>query len=171
MASQKGVITFLFFNAINRASLNEDSFRAKWNIFISVSGQFLITVYIKQPKHQTHEIPLGETLYMKLIAGVISLRLFWQKWNFIPGDKISCKHYLKWNHIEGNICTCVNKNDWLLSNGLFIPDQLWNEIHFILPAMKINANRISFMMGWNFFLGRFHYGSHGNSLLDSSISL
>ena len=27
----------------------------------------------------------------------ISYRSFWQKWNFILGDKISCKHYPKWN--------------------------------------------------------------------------
>ena len=27
----------------------------------------------------------------------ISYRSFWQKWNFISGDKISCEHYPKWN--------------------------------------------------------------------------
>ena len=27
----------------------------------------------------------------------ISYRSIWQKWNFISGDKISCKHYPKWN--------------------------------------------------------------------------
>ena len=30
---------------------------------------------------------------MKLIAGVISLRSFWQKWNFILGDNTLCKDY------------------------------------------------------------------------------
>ena len=35
-------------------------------------------------------------LTLKLTAGVISLRSFWQKWNFISGDKIWCKHYPKW---------------------------------------------------------------------------
>ena len=97
-----------------RGCLHEILFRAKWNIFISVSGQFLITVYMIQPE-------------MKLVAGVISLRSFWQKWNFISGDKISCKHYPKWNHMKGNICTCVSKNDWLLLNGTFIsgyPDKI-----------------------------------------------
>ena len=34
---------------------------------------------------------------LKLIAGVISLRSFWQKWNFISGDKILCRHYPTWN--------------------------------------------------------------------------
>ena len=30
---------------------------------------------------------------MKLIAGVISLWSFWQKWNFISGYEMLCKHY------------------------------------------------------------------------------
>ena len=71
MASQKGVITFLFFNVIISGSLNENSFWAKKNIFISVSGQFLVTVYMKQPKNQTHET-LDETLYMKLNAVILT---------------------------------------------------------------------------------------------------
>ena len=95
---------------------------------------------------------------MKLIACVILLRSFWQKWNFISGDKILCKHYPKWNHMKGNICTCVNKNEWLLLNGPFISDQPRNEIRFISPVMKSNINRISFMVSWNF-------GSHVNTLL------
>ena len=59
--------------------LHEISFRVKWNIFIPVSGQYPITVYMIQPE-------------MKLIVSVISLRSFWQKSNFISGDKISWKH-------------------------------------------------------------------------------
>ena len=27
----------------------------------------------------------------------IKCRSFWQKWNFISGNRISCKHYPKWN--------------------------------------------------------------------------
>ena len=84
-----------------RKCLREISFREKWNIFISVSGQSLVTVYMIQPE-------------VKLIVDVISLRSFWQKWNFMSGNKISCKNYPKWNHMKGTICTCVNKNDWLL---------------------------------------------------------
>ena len=38
------------------------------------------------------------------IAGVISLWLYWQKWNFISGDKMSCEHYPKWDYTKGNIC-------------------------------------------------------------------
>ena len=120
-----------------RGCLYEILFRAKWNIFISVSGQFLITVYMIQPE-------------MKLVVGVISLRSFWQKWNFISGDKISCKRYPKWNHMKGNICTCVNKNDSLLLNGPFISGHPRNEIRFISPVMKSNVNRISFIVDSNF---------------------
>ena len=90
---------------------------------------------------------------MKLIAGVISLWLFWQKWNFIPGDKRSYKHNPKWNDMEGNIYTNVNKNDWLLLNGPFILNHSWNEINFIFTAMKSNVNRISYMVGWGFISG------------------
>ena len=60
-------------------------------------------------------------------CGCYFIVVFWQKWNFILGDKILCKHYPKWNHMKGNICTCVSKNDWLLLNGTFIsgyPDKI-----------------------------------------------
>ena len=50
------------------------SFRAKLNIFNLVPGQSLTIVYTKYPK-------------MKFIAGVISLRSFGQKCNFISGDR------------------------------------------------------------------------------------
>ena len=45
---------------ILRGCLHEISFRAKWNIFILVSGQFRIAVYMIQTE-------------MKLIAGAISV--------------------------------------------------------------------------------------------------
>ena len=133
-----------------RGCLHEISFRVKWNILISVSGQFLITVYIIQPE-------------MKLAMSVISLRSFWQKWNFVSGKKISCKHYLKWYKMKRNICTCVNKNDWFLLNGPFILGHSRNEIHFISPALKNSINRISFMVDWNFVSGRFHFRSDVNT--------
>ena len=37
---------------------------------------------------------------------VISLRSFWQKWNFISGNKCYVNTTFKWNHSKGNICTC-----------------------------------------------------------------
>ena len=141
------------YNKSLKFRLHEISFRAKWNIFILVSSQFLITVYMIQPE-------------MKLIAGTILLRSFSQKWNFILVDKTSCKHYPKWNHMKGKICTCVNKNDWLLLNELLISDYPRNEINFISPVMKNNVNKISFMVSWNFVSGRFYFGSHVNTFLD-----
>ena len=63
--------------------------------FISVTGEFLITgQFLIQDK-------------MKVIAFVIPLRSFWQKWNFISSDKLLCKHYPNWNLTKGSICTCV----------------------------------------------------------------
>ena len=143
-----------------RGCLHEISFRTKWNVFISVSGHFLIIVYMIQPE-------------MKLVAGVISLRSFWQKYIVFKmfkmfkclRDKISCKHYPKWNHIKGNICSCVNKNEWLLLNGPFISGHPRNEIRFFPPTMKLNVNIISFMVDLNFVLGRFHFGCHVNTPL------
>ena len=43
------------------------------------------------------DIAFNAHVRLKLIAGVISLLLFWQTWNFISSDKITCRHYLKWN--------------------------------------------------------------------------
>ena len=43
------------------------------------------------------DIAFNAHVRLKLIAGIISLQSFWQKWNFILVDKIFCKHYPKWN--------------------------------------------------------------------------
>ena len=126
----------IFFNSL-RGCLHEISFRVKWNNFLSVYGQFLVPVYMLKPE-------------MKLVVSVISLRSFWQKWNFISDDKTSCKHYPKWNHMKENICTCVNKNDWVLLSGPFIWGHPRNEIRFISPEMKNNVSRISFYGGLKF---------------------
>ena len=99
------------------------------------------------------------------------MRQVWQQWNFISGDKISCKHCPKWNHMKGNPCTCVNKNDWFLFNWSFISDYPRNEIHFILPVMIRNVNKISFMVDGNFVSGRFHFRSHINTLQDRYLLL
>ena len=64
----------------------------KWNIFKSVSAQSPITVYMKYSE-------------MNLI-GVISLRSFWQKWNFILGHKCYINTTLKWNHPKEIVCAC-----------------------------------------------------------------
>ena len=57
-----------------RGCLREILFRTKWNIFSLLCSQSLIIVYKKY-------------LDMKLIAAFISLRSFWQKRNFISGNK------------------------------------------------------------------------------------
>ena len=56
--------------------------------------------YIFKPKWISADslgIVFNAHVHLKLIVGVISLWSFWQKWNVISGDKISCKHYPKWN--------------------------------------------------------------------------
>ena len=90
--------------------------------FDLVYGQSLITVSVKYPE-------------MKLITGVISLRSFWQKWNFNSRDKWYENTSLKWNHPIGHICACeyfINTN---------IVDQI---IKIKNNAMKTNANTIFF---------------------------
>ena len=120
------------------------SFWMKWSIFISVSGQFFITVYIMQAK-------------IKLIAFVISLWSFWQKWNLISGDKMTCKHNPKWNHAKGNICTCICFiKTWMtvfcwMSHSSRTTSK--TKFRFISPTIKNNVNRISFKMGSNSILG------------------
>ena len=101
---------------------------------------------------------------MKLIAGVISLRSFWQELNFISRDKMSCKHYPKWNKIKGNIYFIKTKIIGFYSIGRFSQTTPETKFHFILPAMRSNVNRISFTVGWNFISGGFHFGSHVNTL-------
>ena len=109
-------------------------------IVMSLSGQFLIIVYMIQPE-------------MKLIEGVTLLRSFWWKWNFISGNKnLMCKHYWKWNYTKRKICKCdyfikkttttttrkANKKRWLafIEKAVF----LW------LPSKPNNF--ISFCRQW-----------------------
>ena len=135
--------------------LNEISFREKWDILILVSGKFLRTVYMVQRE-------------MKLIAGVVPLRSCWQKWKFILGDKMSCRHYPKWNHMKENIFAYVYFIKakmigfyWIGRSSRATPE---TKFHFISLTMKSDVNRISLMVGWNFIFGRFHCGPHVNTL-------
>ena len=95
-----------------------------------------------------HDTARTETPYRCFFIAVILTEM---KKNL--GEKISSKQCLKRNHIKGNICACVSKNYWLLFNGPFISDHPRNEILFISPAMKINVERVPFMMGQNFISG------------------
>ena len=50
------------------------------------------------------DIAFNTHVRLKFIADVISLWSFWQKWNLISGDKISCKQYPKMpTHVHQNI--------------------------------------------------------------------
>ena len=102
-----------------KGCLHEIRFHLGQKIFFSVSGQFLIIIYMIQPK-------------MKLIASVISLLLFWQKWNFISVYKISCKTLPEMKSYERNLRVRLfhqNKNDWLLLLG---PPRHTNECLFFI---------------------------------------
>ena len=70
-----------------RECLQDISFWVKWNISSSTSDQSLIAAYMKY-----HE--------MKIIASVISLRSFSQKWNFISVDKCHVNTFLERIHLE-----------------------------------------------------------------------
>ena len=43
------------------------------------------------------DVGFNARVRLKLIAGMDFISVIWQKWNFISGDEISCKHYPKWN--------------------------------------------------------------------------
>ena len=146
-------VSFLLLTITTRilVCLHEISFRAKWNVFVSVSGQSLVTIYMGTSRSETY-------------CGSYFIAVILREMKFHFGDKISCKYYPKWNYMKGNICTCVKKIDWNLRNGTFISHHPRNEIHLISPAMKSKVNRICFMVGWNFVSGRFHFGSHVNNL-------
>ena len=105
--------------------------------------------------------------------GVLSLWLFWQKWNFISADKIFYKHYTIWEE------TSANSNIWGIQNcnkkcpvsknsppcfsvflalvclhfcGPFHSDQPWNEISFIFARNEKQCKQNFFMMQ-RYFIG------------------
>ena len=57
----------------------------------------------KQISADSLDIAFNEHVHLKLIAGVISLRSFWQKWNLIIVAEISSKRYTKCNTYPANI--------------------------------------------------------------------
>ena len=86
------------------------------------------------------DIAFNAHVRLKLIAGVISLRSFWQKWNFISGDKISCKHYPKWNSY-----TCPSKYQVVLKCSR---NEIWCEQNLLSRRFEISNRNdfISFLM-------------------------
>ena len=118
------------------------SFLVKLNMFSLVYGQSLTTVSMKYPEG-------------KLIAGVISLRSFWQKLNFISGDKCYVNITLKWNHPKGNICACKH-----LKKNPKVFDQKINYISFC-PQWKLmkteffsSQNKTTFRVSCKHFLNQ-----------------
>ena len=51
---------------------------------------------------------------IKLIAGVISFRSIWQKWNFFSGEKCYVSTTWKWKHTKENNCACEYNINTLL---------------------------------------------------------
>ena len=70
----------------------------------------------------------------------ILYRSFWQKWNFISGDKISCKHYSKWNAYtcssEYRVVLKYSRNETSCELNLFLHRfKMSNWYEFILLLM------------------------------------
>ena len=124
-------------------------------IFISMSGQFLLTVYIIKPE-------------MKLIADVLSLLSFWlffarNSFLLLRFHVNTTRNEIRWKETSTHVFVS-SKQGWMTFTTCRLSrTTLALKFQFISPAMKSNAN-ISFMKGWNFILGRFHFGSHINSL-------
>ena len=74
-----------------RFSLEQNLPESKW-----ISADSLVTAF-------------NAHVRLKLIAGAISLRSFWQKWNFVSVDKRSCKRYPDWN---ARACPCERTLDF-----------------------------------------------------------
>ena len=94
----------------------------------------------------------------------ISYRSFWQKWNFISGDKISCKHYPKWNAYtcpsKYRVVLKCSQNETSYEQNLFSRRfETSNRYEFISPLMwrySLLTRRIHFhvathvMCPWSF---------------------
>ena len=70
----------------------------------------------------------------------ISYRSFWQKWNFISGDKISCKHHPKWNAYtcpsKYRVTLKCSRNETSCEQNLFSHRlEISNRYEFISPLM------------------------------------
>ena len=85
----------------------------------------------------------------------ISYRSFRQKWNFISGDKISCKHYQKWNFY-----TCPSKYRIVLKCR-------WNETSCEQNLTGVSSFRLSCerTLSVAFTSGSVNHKSHDNFFL------
>ena len=94
------------------------------------------------------DIAFNSHLRLKLVAVVISLWSFWQEWNLISGDQISCKHQPKWNSYAylskyWVILKCC-KNETSCEQDLFSGGfEILNWYEFISPLIW------TYSKGWN----------------------
>ena len=127
---------YLCLETTPKGCLHEISFRAKWYIFISVSGQFLITVYIMQPQ-------------MKLIACIISLRSFWPKSFWVIKYHVNItKNKIIWKETSAHVLIS-SKQSWLHFTEWTVflgkpPKRNFISFH---PQWKSNVN-IIFYLWW-----------------------
>ena len=104
-----------------------------WNDFISVEN--LTSVFSQL--FTCVQVNWGG---MKLKTLRISYRSFWQKLNFILGDKISCKHYPKWNTYtcpsKKRVVLKCSRNETSCERNLFSRRfEISNQYEFISPLM------------------------------------
>ena len=104
-----------------------------WNDFISVEN--LTSVFSQL--FTCVQVNWGG---MKLKTLRISYRSFWQKLNFILGDKISCKHYPKWNTYtcpsKKRVVLKYSRNETSCERNLFSRRfEISNQYEFISPLM------------------------------------
>ena len=129
--------------------MHEILFWAKWNIFISVSGQFLITVYMLLFTNS-----LRVLFHCSLDSTELSYRVM--KCHVNTWKSFNRNHlHMRLYHQERMIGFY-----WMSRFSRTTPR---TKFHFISPTMKSNVNRISFMAGRNFSSGMFHFGSHVNT--------
>ena len=100
---------------IFRGTLHEISLQAKLTIFGSVSSQSVKTVDMKCPE-------------LKLIAGVISTRSFWPKWDFILSDKCCAKIIPKWKNPKENISAC----EYFIKTKMILDQEIKTKMNLIL---------------------------------------
>ena len=93
--------------------------------FANFSQVLLIKVFL---------IKKSEFPKIKLV--IFSFRLFWQKWNFISGEKCYVNTTPKWNHLKRNICTC----------------EYFIKINIADQKIKTKVNFISFCPQWKLML-------------------
>ena len=81
---------------------------------------------------------------MKLKTVWVSYRSFWHKWNFISGDKVSCKNYPKWNAYtcpsKYRIVLKCSRNETSFEQNLFSRRfEIPNQYELISPRMWTNS--------------------------------